>query len=114
MILAPTTPVSPFAWTQMFASRVGGRSQENYYRWLALTYVTTLCTNPAASLPCGTDEAGMPFGLQVIGPFRGDRRTLDMCEAMEAAFSRSTELCRPRPDLQKLAHTSSSRRCDQS
>lgn len=104
VILAPTTPVSPFPWTEMFASRVGGRAQENYYRWLALTYVTTLCTNPAASLPCGIDEAGMPFGLQVIGPFRGDRRTLDLCEALEAAFSRSSEMCRPRPDLQRLAN----------
>ncbi|ALK34061.1 amidase [Burkholderia plantarii] len=104
VILAPTTPVSPFPWTQMFASSVGGRAQENYYRWLALTYVTTLCTNPAASLPCGKDEAGMPFGLQVIGPFRGDRRTLDICEALEAAFSRSSEMCRPRPDLQRLAN----------
>ncbi|QGZ66021.1 amidase [Paraburkholderia acidisoli] len=105
VILAPTTPVAPFPWTQMFASRVGGRAQENYYRWLALTYVTTLCTNPAASLPCGTDEAGMPFGLQVIGPFRGDRRTLDICESLETAFARSVELARPRPDLHKLAST---------
>ncbi|MBI0330656.1 amidase [Burkholderia plantarii] len=105
VILAPTTPVSPFPWTQLFASRVGGKAQENYYRWLALTYVVTLCTNPAAALPCGTDEAGMPFGLQVIGPFRQDRRTLDICEALEAAFSGSSELCRPRPDLLKLAHT---------
>jgi Asp-tRNA(Asn)/Glu-tRNA(Gln) amidotransferase A subunit family amidase len=48
VILAPTTPVTPFPWTRMFASRVGGRAQENYYRWLALTYVTTLRTNPAA------------------------------------------------------------------
>jgi len=48
VILAPTTPVTPFPWTRIFASRVGGRAQENYYRWLALTYVTTLRTNPAA------------------------------------------------------------------
>ncbi|MBN3811462.1 amidase family protein [Paraburkholderia sp. Ac-20347] len=103
VILAPTTPVSPFPWTQMFANCVGGKAQANYYRWLSLTYVVTLCTNPAATLPCGTDEAGMPFGLQVIGPFRDDRRTLDISEALESAFSSSGELSRPRPDLPALA-----------
>ena len=58
VILAPTTPVSPFAWTQLFASHINGEPQANYYRWLALTYVTTLTTHPALSLPCGLDDAG--------------------------------------------------------
>ncbi|MFL9867231.1 amidase family protein [Paraburkholderia fungorum] len=105
VIVAPTTPVSPFPWTTLFANRVGGEPQANYYRWLALTYVVTLCTNPAITLPCGRDETGMPFGLQVIGPFRRDRLTLDIAEALEEAFASSPMLCRPRPDLTRLANT---------
>ncbi|RQN33892.1 amidase [Paraburkholderia tropica] len=105
VILSPTTPVSPFPWTTLYASRVGGEVQANYYRWLALTYVVTLCTNPAITLPCGLDDAGMPFGLQVTGPFRRDRWTLDIAEALEAAFAPSPALCRPRPDLTKLSNT---------
>ncbi|NEI53312.1 amidase, partial [Rhizobium leguminosarum] len=46
VILAPTTPVSPFPWTELFASHINGEPQANYYRWLALTYVTTLTTHP--------------------------------------------------------------------
>src|SRR6185436_12955609 len=72
LVIAPTTPVSPFPWTQSHAEVIQGRQQDNYYRWLALTYVTTLTTHPAISLPCGLDGRGMPFGLQVVGPFRGD------------------------------------------
>jgi len=102
VIIAPTTPVSAFPWTTLFATHVGGEEQTNYYRWLALTYVTTLCTNPAISLPCGLDQRGMPFGLQVIGPFREDRRTLDIAQALEYAFAQSASLCRPRPDIQML------------
>jgi Asp-tRNA(Asn)/Glu-tRNA(Gln) amidotransferase A subunit family amidase len=80
-----------------------GRPLENYYRWLGLTYVVSLLTNPALSLPCGTDHAGMPFGLQLVGPFRGDRRVLDIAQALESALSQEDTLRRPKPDLHKLA-----------
>lgn len=102
VIVSPTTPVSPFPWTQMHATEINGRAQENYYRWLALTYVVTLTTHPAISLPCGTDQAGMPFGLQIVGPFRGDVKTLAVSQALEYSFAASPALCRPRPDLARL------------
>src|SRR4029077_20085440 len=70
------------------------------------TYVITLVTNPAMSLPCGVDEHNMPFGLQITGRFRGDRDLLDAGEAMEQAFARIPGLQRPRPDLDKLAKPS--------
>lgn len=102
VILAPTTPISPFAWTSLYPPLVAGQAQANYYRWLALTYVVTLFTNPALTLPCGRDEAGMPFGLQIVGPFRGDKLTLDIAESLEAAFARIPTLSRPRPDIDRL------------
>lgn len=102
VILSPTTPVSPFPWTQLYADVVEGAKQENYYRWLALTYVVTLTTHPCIALPCGTDEAGMPFGLQITGPFRGDMLTLGVAQAMESAFASMPGLSRPKPDLDRL------------
>lgn len=102
VILTPTTPVSPFPWQRLYAEQIDGRAQENYYRWLALTYVVTLTTHPALALPCGVDEAGMPFGLQLIGTFRGDRRTLAIAHALEQAFAGDATLSRPRPDMAKL------------
>ncbi len=74
----------------------------NYYHWLALTYVVTLATNPALSLPCGRDEHGMPFGLQIIGRLRGDAALLAAARALEQAFAASPAWCRPRPDLDAL------------
>ena len=102
LILSPTTPVSPFPWTLPYADQIGGKQQANYYRWLALTYVVTLTTHPAISLPCGTDHAGMPFGLQVVGGFRRDHELLGAAHAMEQAFAAQDELRRPRPDLAAL------------
>jgi hypothetical protein len=74
----------------------------NYYQWLALTYVVTLATNPALSLPCGRDERGMPFGLQVIGRLHGDVQLLGAARALEQAFAGSQQLARPRPDVEGL------------
>jgi amidase len=106
LVLSPTTPVSPFPWTQLYLESLEGTRLRNYYHWLALTYVVTLVTNPAISLPCGVDEHAMPFGLQVIGRFRGDRDLLDAAEGMEQAFARIPGLARPRPDLARLAKPS--------
>lgn len=102
IILAPTTPVSPFPWVQPHAASINGEKQENYYRWLSLTYVTTLTTHPSLALPCGTDHAGMPFGMQVVGRFRADRFTLGVGHAMEQAFAGSAALRRPRPNVAGL------------
>lgn len=106
LVLSPTTPVSPFPWTQLYLESLEGTTLRNYYHWLALTYFITLVTNPSIALPCGVDEHAMPFGLQVTGRFRGDRDLLDAAEAMEQAFTTIPELRRPRPDLAKLAKPS--------
>jgi hypothetical protein len=44
----------------------------------------------------------MPFGLQVTGPFRGDRAVLGAAHAMEQAFEAILALRRPRPDVNAL------------
>lgn len=102
LILAPVTPVSPFPWTRLYAEQVDGQAMANYYRWLALTYVVTLATNPALSMPCGRDERGMPFGLQLVGRLRGDAALLGAAGALERLFASDPLLARPRPDVAAL------------
>jgi Asp-tRNA(Asn)/Glu-tRNA(Gln) amidotransferase A subunit family amidase len=98
LVLAPTTPVSPFPWTQLYLTEMDGKPLRNYYHWLSLTYVITLMTNPAISMPCGVDHKGMPFGLQIVGRFRGDRALLGAAHALEQAFAAMPALRRPVPD----------------
>jgi Asp-tRNA(Asn)/Glu-tRNA(Gln) amidotransferase A subunit family amidase len=106
LVLSPTVGVTPFPWTQLYVESLEGEKLNTYYHWLALTYYVTLVTNPAISLPCGVDQRGMPFGLQITGRFRGDRDLLDAAEALEQAFAAIPTLRRPRPDLLKLAKPS--------
>lgn len=102
ILLCPTTPVSPFPWTELYAKAVDGIEQENYYRWLSLTYVITLTSHPAISLPCGKDQHAMPFGLQIVAPFRGDKTLLGIAHALEQVFKQYPELQRPIPDIEHL------------
>lgn len=102
LVISPTTPVTPFPWTTLALAEIEGVKLENYYRWLALTYYITLVTNPSIAIPCGRDDHGMPFGLQVTGRFRDDGGLLDAAEAMELAFAGTPELARPRPDAARL------------
>lgn len=102
LILSPVTPLSPFPWTELYAKVVDGQKQRNYYEWLSLTYLVTLATNPALSLPLGCDEAGMPFGLQMIGPLHRDARLLGMAAALEQWGQTQATWARPRPDMAAL------------
>jgi amidase len=102
LVLAPTTPVSPFPWSQLYLVELDGKPLRNYYHWCALTYVITLVTNPAISISCGTDHKGMPFGLQVVGAFRADRKVLGAAHSMEQAFAAIGALRRPLPNPGRL------------
>lgn len=97
LILAPTTPVSPQPWTENHVRSINGKPLDIYYRWLALTYTTTLVTNPAITLPYGLDHAGMPFGIQAIGPFRGDAELLAAAISLEEAKQNRPDTRRPVP-----------------
>jgi amidase len=103
LVMSPTTPVSPFPWTQLYLEELNGEKLRNYYHWLALTYFVTLVTNTSISLPCGRDEEDMPFGLQIVGRFRGDVELLNAAQSLEEAFKGVDGLARPRPDIAKLS-----------
>ena len=106
VIIAPNTPLSPFSWTELYAKQVDGHAMNNYYHWLELTYVVTLATNPALALPCGVDQSGMPFGLQLIGELREDAKLLAMSHALEMALATNEATARPKPDQDRLRQSS--------
>ncbi|MDP3163256.1 MAG: amidase family protein [Reyranella sp.] len=102
LVLGPTVGFSPFPWKQLYIDEMNGKKLRNYYHWMASVYFVTLASNPAVSLPCGLDHKKMPFGLQVIGRFRGDGEVLGAAHAMEMAFAGNPTLARPKPNLAKL------------
>jgi aspartyl-tRNA(Asn)/glutamyl-tRNA(Gln) amidotransferase subunit A len=53
--------------------------------WTPFTYPFNLTRQPAATVPCGFTKAGLPVGLQIVGPAYGDALVLRAARAFEQA-----------------------------
>ena len=53
--------------------------------WTPFTYPFNLTGQPAASIPCGFTKAGLPVGLQIVGPRFADALVLRAARAFETA-----------------------------
>jgi aspartyl-tRNA(Asn)/glutamyl-tRNA(Gln) amidotransferase subunit A len=55
--------------------------------WTPFTYPFNATTQPAASLPCGFTDAGLPIGIQIVGRMGEDARVLQAAHALEKLLS---------------------------
>ena len=102
VLITPAAAVSPFPHTELAVTQINDESMPTYMRWLALAYVPTVTLCCSCVLPCGVDEHGMPFGIQIVGPNGSDNKVLAVAAALEAALQSVDETARPLPDLQAL------------
>lgn len=79
VILSPTTPTPAF--------KIGEKSDNPLEMYLADIYncAANLAGIPAVSIPCGFTEAGLPVGLQLMGPHFGEDRLLQVAHAFQGA-----------------------------
>src|SRR5438067_1889714 len=64
LLACPTVAVPPFAVEQRFPTEIAGEKLSTYLDWMFLTFIITLVSCPAISLPCGVTEDGLPVGVQ--------------------------------------------------
>jgi Asp-tRNA(Asn)/Glu-tRNA(Gln) amidotransferase A subunit family amidase len=102
VIITPAITISPRNWRELYPAEIDGQPTRTYFHWLALAYAVTLVGHPAISIPLGTDRAGMPFGLQIVGPRGGDALVMAVATAIEAALAGDAALARPSPDIAAL------------
>lgn len=57
----------------------------DWLMWAEFSYPFNLSGQPAASVPCGFTAAGLPVGLQIVGPRFGEVGVLQACAAFEQA-----------------------------
>jgi aspartyl-tRNA(Asn)/glutamyl-tRNA(Gln) amidotransferase subunit A len=82
LLIAPATPVSPFPIAEL-TDAASARGKE--LQMLRNTRPINALGWPAISVPCGFDERGLPIGLQIIGPARGEAQVLRLAHAYEEA-----------------------------
>jgi Asp-tRNA(Asn)/Glu-tRNA(Gln) amidotransferase A subunit family amidase len=102
VLLTPAISITPRPWRELYPTHIDGEPTQSYFHWLALAYAVTLPGHPAVCLPVGRDAAGMPFGLQIVGPRGGDAFVLAVAAALERLLAGDARTARPVPDLPRL------------
>ncbi|HEX7035265.1 MAG TPA: amidase [Pseudomonadales bacterium] len=82
LLVTPTLPITAFA--------AGREVPENWHStrwpsWTPFTYPFNMTGQPALSVPCGFDGAGLPIGLQIVGARFDDERVLRAGHAYQQA-----------------------------
>lgn len=80
LLLTPTMPIVAFE-----AGRLRPEGFEDDWEWVPYTYLFNLTEQPAASIPCGFTQAGLPVGLQIAGPLYSDYLILQASRCFEMA-----------------------------
>ena len=83
LLVLPTAQVWPFPAEWTWPREVAGRRMDTYHRWMEVVIYATLAGLPAMSVPVGFNDAGLPMGMQLIGPPQADRAVLDAAAAYE-------------------------------
>jgi len=102
LLLLPCQALTPFPKTQLYPTEMEGIPLTGYFDTSGVTYAISITGHPAICIPCGLDEYGMPFGLQVVGPRGADGFILDAAMALEKLFRDLPGFGRPLPDLSRL------------
>lgn len=92
LLITPATVVAPFDVDITAIDEVEGHKFENYFDWYTIAYAVTATSLPALSLPCGFTKDGLPVGLQIVGPPRGEATILSAAALMEDVFGISGKL----------------------
>jgi aspartyl-tRNA(Asn)/glutamyl-tRNA(Gln) amidotransferase subunit A len=81
LLVTPTLAVAAFDVGKEFPETSGGK---RWTDWTPFSYPFNLTQQPAASVPCGFTQAGLPVGLQIVGPRYADALVLRAARAFES------------------------------
>src|SRR4051794_415746 len=87
LLLTPTLPLPAFAAGREVPD---GSPDPRWPGWTPFSFPFNLTQQPAATVPCGFTAAGLPIGLQIVGPRHADALVLRAARAYEAAHPQPT------------------------
>jgi aspartyl-tRNA(Asn)/glutamyl-tRNA(Gln) amidotransferase subunit A len=80
VLVTPTTAMAAFETGTNMPKNKKGKAWED---WTPFTYPANLAKLPAASLPLGLTQEGLPVGLQVMSGYLKDALLLKVCHQLE-------------------------------
>ena len=99
VLVSVVSQVAPFPLDVEYPTEVAGHPMANYIEWMRSCSRVTVTACPALSIPAGFSPDGLPVGIQLVAPYRAERRLLEIGAAVEAVLGASSE----RPPLRPVA-----------
>ncbi|WP_372828279.1 amidase [Polaromonas sp.] len=90
--------VTPSVAVPAFEARPAGHSPMDpvaMLGWTPFSYPFNLTQQPASTVPCGLTSAGLPIGVQFVGPMFGDALVLRTSRAYESVRGGAVDFSRP-------------------
>ncbi|NKB98607.1 MAG: amidase [Pseudomonadales bacterium] len=84
-LVLPTAQVFPFDADTHWPKEIAGKQMDTYHRWMEVVVPGTMSGCPVINVPAGFSSAGLPMGLQIIGPRYRDFEVLQAAYAYEQA-----------------------------
>jgi aspartyl-tRNA(Asn)/glutamyl-tRNA(Gln) amidotransferase subunit A len=77
------TPMMPIPALPVAQDLNDPATERHWIDWSPFSYPFNMTRQPAASIPCGPTDAGLPIGLQIVGALYADARVLRAARAFE-------------------------------
>ena len=85
LLMTPALAVTAFDVDDGPPARIGGRPVPNVRACWPFFRIFNLTGHPAATVPCGLSEGGLPFGLQIVGRTEDEETVIAASAAFEEA-----------------------------
>jgi amidase len=88
--IVPTAQLFPFDVNLRWPQEIAGKKMETYHEWMKGVLPITMSGCPALAVPAGFSHAGLPIGIQIVGPIHAEVGCLQLAYGYDAATRWST------------------------
>jgi amidase len=85
--VVPTAQLFPFPIDLTWPREIGGTKMTTYHEWMKGVLPVTMAGSPALAVPAGFGAAGLPIGIQIVGPNHAELACLQLAHAYDQATS---------------------------
>ncbi|MYA88766.1 MAG: amidase [Boseongicola sp. SB0662_bin_57] len=85
VLACPTVGCMPRNSDIEWIDEIEDETFDDYLGWMKFAFLATTAGLPAASVPVAVSEQGLPIGIQLVGPPRGEAKVLAVARAIEMA-----------------------------
>ena len=82
VLITPTTAITAFELGITAPKTIEGKGVSPT-GWQPFTFPFKFTGHPAASIPCGFDDEGLPIGIQIVGHLHDELKVLQVSKAFE-------------------------------